>query len=376
MSLRSLDPASLTIEARPISVGRDFEVFTGSLADRPVAIKVARDPSREPQLEAEAAALGRVAAEGIAPIALGLVRLADQRLALVRTWVDGLSLATLVERALVRHRWQGARRWNGATRALFTAVLDAVERLHRAGLVHNDLKPDDVLVVLEPDGRFRASLLDLGLAARPGRGGPGGTVAYAAPERLDGEPGTVRSDIWSLGAILFELCAGTRAYPSDHPVDARLERREPIEHATRSALSHAWRSFPPALQAGLAAALAPDPARRPRSVPAWRALLELDPRRAPGPTSSPSPVPIGRRRSYLWAAALAATALGAALAWGPGSRALGLGTAGGDCGAMMREAERLCRDRGPRSAECVRALTATPDCDARARLLAACGGAP
>lgn len=376
MSARLLDAASLTIEPRPISIGRDFEVFSGTLADRAVAIKVARDPAREPQLEVEAAALERVAAEGIAPVALGLVRLADQRLALVRTWVEGLSLATLAERALVRHRWQGARRWNGATRALFAAVLDAVERLHGAGLVHNDLKPDDVLVVLEPDGRFRASLLDLGLAARPGRGGPGGTVAYAAPERLDGEPGTVRSDLWSLGAILFELCAGTRAYPSDHPIDARLVRRQPIEHATRPALAHAWRHFAPALQAGLAAALAPDPARRPRSVAAWRALLELDPRRASGAVSSAIAVPSRRRRPYLWAAALAATALGAVLAWGPGSRALGLGAAGGDCGAMMREAERLCRGRGSQTAECVRALTATPDCDARARLLAACGGAP
>jgi len=76
-------------------------------------------------------------------------------------------------------------------------VAEVLDFLHGSGLLHGDLKPENVFV--GPDDLPR--LLDFGLARAPGERG-GGTVATAAPEVLRGEPGDERSDLWSLGATL------------------------------------------------------------------------------------------------------------------------------------------------------------------------------
>ena len=382
----------LVVDPRPLSVGRDFEVYSGTHRGQPVAIKVARCDSDtlalEAQLEAEAAVLARLTGSGVVPTLVGLTRLPGGRLALVRGWVEGLSLATLIERALVRRRWQGARRWNAPTRAIVARLCDAVERLHDAGLVHNDLKPDDILIRMRPGGGFDVVLIDLGLAARPKRGGPGGTVAYAAPERLEGDAGTTRSDLWALGAIVFELLAGTRAYAADQPVDARLERRLPIHKSPREAAAHAWRQLPPEVQGALAAALAADPRQRPKQVGAFRRALGLDGRVAARPDDARTDLASrtralssdrGARGLRRWfdpvlVAATVATLSAFLLAWGPVSRALGFDRASGSpaaCEAVQRRADKLCRGLTGEAA-CRAALSATDDCVARAELLGAC----
>lgn len=375
----------LVIDPRPLSVGRDFEVFTGIYHGRPVAVKVARGDSdtlaREQQLEAEAAVLEKLAGSGIAPTLVGLERLPGGRLALVRGWVEGVSLATLIERALVRRRWQGARRWNAPTRALVARLCEAVERVHDAGFVHNDLKPDDILIWKRPEGGLEVVLLDLGLAARSKRGGPGGTVAYAAPERLEGEAGSERSDIWALGAIVFELLAGTRAYAADQPVDARLERRHAVAKSPREAAAHAWRQLPREVQDALASALEADPRQRPKSVAAFKRMLWLEGRAAPAVSSKETRdrrASDGTKKRWFdpaLVAATVATVAAVALAWGPVSRALGFERSGANapiaCEAVARRAEKLCRGLSGEAA-CRAALTATDDCAARAELLVAC----
>ena len=359
--------SSLLVDERPLSIGRDFEVYAASLGERRVIVKVARGDA---SIEAEAQALERLGGR-FAPELIGYTELPGGRRALVRSYVDGVAASTLIERALIRHRWQGARRWNPPTRALVAALLDAVAYVHERGLVHNDLKPDDIFVSMRPDGTFEVTLVDLGLAARAGRGGPGGTVAYAAPERLEGEPGTVRSDIWALGAIVFELLAGTRAYASDQPVDARLERRHPVDKSPREAAQRAWRQLPQTLQSALGAALALDPRDRPKHVSALRRALDLERSDAP-PPSVPRPLR-ARRFDRTWIAAALATAVALVVAWGPMSRALGLSREqpAGACEAMQRRAASLCRGLSG-EATCRAALTATDDCAARAELLGAC----
>lgn len=98
----------------------------------------------------------------------------------------------------------------GKRLGLFLHVCEAVQYTHENLLVHRDLKPSNIRVT----GEGRVKLLDFGVAqsSRPERGGGDplltgavGTVCYASPEQLFGEPTTTVSDIYSLGAILFEL---------------------------------------------------------------------------------------------------------------------------------------------------------------------------
>lgn len=109
-------------------------------------------------------------------------------------WVDGVPFDAAV-RELARE----------AALARFARLLDVVDYLHRRGLIHLDIKSDNVLV----DGD-KVVLLDLG-SARPLDAGPGeagGTLGWAAPEVLLGEAASVAADMFSLGCLLYGLLAG------------------------------------------------------------------------------------------------------------------------------------------------------------------------
>ncbi|HWO17553.1 MAG TPA: serine/threonine-protein kinase [Kofleriaceae bacterium] len=101
------------------------------------------------------------------------------------------------------------------------AIALAIAEAHRRGIVHADLKPDNV--VLPRDGRLR--VVDFGLAKLAGGGEAGmvstvsGTPAYMAPERWRGAPPTCAIDIWAFGVMLHELITGRRPIP-----DAMLAR--------------------------------------------------------------------------------------------------------------------------------------------------------
>jgi len=88
---------------------------------------------------------------------------------------------------------------------VFTQLIDVIDYLHRSGLLHLDIKPDNILW----NGQ-EIPLLDLGTAqsidSEPGAAG--GTLGYAAPEVVLGEAASVGSDIYSLGAILYEILTG------------------------------------------------------------------------------------------------------------------------------------------------------------------------
>ena len=109
-----------------------------------------------------------------------------------------------------------------ATLRLFARLLDGVHYAHQRGVIHRDLKPGNILV----DERGEPRVLDFGLARSVDAGAEGptlsgefaGTLAYASPEQVGGEPVDVRSDVYSLGVILYRLLTGRSPYPIDGSV--------------------------------------------------------------------------------------------------------------------------------------------------------------
>jgi serine/threonine protein kinase len=126
--------------------------------------------------------------------------------------IDGTDLATRMRQTRLSHR---------ETVELVATVAEALHHAHRQGLVHRDIKPGNLL--LDRDGK--PYVADFGLALREqdmGKG-PGycGTPAYMSPEQARGEGHRVdgRSDIISLGVVLYELLAGRRPFQADSTMD-------------------------------------------------------------------------------------------------------------------------------------------------------------
>jgi signal transduction histidine kinase len=104
--------------------------------------------------------------------------------------------------------------------AIVAILADALSAIHHVGIAHGDLKTDNVMVQRQP--RLDVRLIDFGLA---GEHSHGGTLAYAAPERLAGGPATPASDMYALGLMLWELVFGTLPWGEEDAERALLRRR-------------------------------------------------------------------------------------------------------------------------------------------------------
>ena len=162
----------------------------------------------------------------------------------------------------------------------------ALDTLHAQGLVHRDIKPDNLVRVDAGDGTEVVKLIDFGVAAfvdgrdRLTRSGVViGTPHYICPEAARGKRVDVRSDVFGLGAVFYELLTGELPFP-DPPEGAGMQ--EVIEHliTTRSAAvaagerGRALEAGFPMLVETLTACLDPDPAKRPQTGAELRQAFE------------------------------------------------------------------------------------------------------
>jgi hypothetical protein len=200
-------------------------------------------------------------------------------------------------------------------------VLDALAHAHRAGIVHRDVKPSNIL--LEDRDEIAVRLLDFGLAQFDGAdtltavGDVPGTLAYIAPERLAGEEATPESDVWSVGVLLWEVLAGR------HPFwGLPLQEVARAIQAGAPSLAAERTKAPRRLVAAVDSALAADPEERPRAsslAADLRSSLRSAPaheRRSPREKQSPgadAPVNVLARRVAPIGLAVVAAALGATL---------------------------------------------------------------
>ncbi len=168
---------------------------------------------------------------------------------LVLEYVEGASLRDALD--------QGRRVSPGKAVAIMGQVLDALACAHGLGIVHQDIKPANILLLL--DGRVKVA--DFGIARLRGDTEDGvvlGTPAYMSPEQCRGRALDHRTDLFSAGAVLYELLSGRRAFTGRNYTEIAHRLTQEDMPRLRDALPGA----PPALCAVVDSALAREPAER------------------------------------------------------------------------------------------------------------------
>jgi eukaryotic-like serine/threonine-protein kinase len=243
---------------------------------RPVAVKVIDREHGAPRVTREAQAVARLTHRNIAT----LYELATdgERAFLVSELIEGETLRAHGRRGELNDRLV-ARVGSDAAAALTAA--------HRAGVVHRDVKPENILVVREgarqrdPSSSGQAKLVDFGIARIAGEktltatGAVVGTLAYMAPEQADGlRPGPA-ADVYSLALTLYECLCGEHPLLREGPAATARAIGEPI-----APLSAVRPELPEEMTEAVDAALDPDPEERPLASELGSALAahitELD----------------------------------------------------------------------------------------------------
>src|SRR5713226_6312698 len=224
----------------PLGAGGMGEVYRARdpRLNREVAIKVlperlANDPQALARFESEAKAVAALSHPNI----LAIHDFGKDR---------GVSYAVteLLEGETLRsHLRRSALPWRKAVE-VGIAIADGLATAHSKGIIHRDLKPENIF--LTSDGRVK--ILDFGLARWTAPSTPGqseaptltqenvvmGTPGYMSPEQVRGTPADARSDIFSLGCVLYEMVAGRRAFSRDTSAQtmAAILEVQPAELAT------------------------------------------------------------------------------------------------------------------------------------------------
>jgi Tol biopolymer transport system component len=211
-------------------------------------------------------------------------------------------------------------------------IAEGLEKAHRSGVVHRDLKPANIMLT-----KSGAKLMDFGLAKSAPAAPPAsgltatlasphasqpltqegmvvGTFQYMAPEQVEGKEADARSDIFALGAVLYEMATGRRAFPgkTQASVVAAILAAEPQPISAVQPMS------PPALDRVVMGCLAKDPEERWQTAHDVKLQLEWI---AEGGSQAGIPAPVSARRrmsqnvAWLVAAVCALAAIGFGIAW-------------------------------------------------------------
>jgi TolB-like protein/tetratricopeptide (TPR) repeat protein len=230
--------------------------------DRDVAVKVLlrgslADPGARERFRREAHVLSRLSHPGVATIFDFDTQ--DDVDFLVMEYVPGGTLQSLLQK--------GPLEIDELTR-IGMEMGDALEDAHRRGVLHRDLKPGNV--VLTASGTPK--ILDFGVAALlhathtvanlTQAGTIVGSLPYMAPEQLRGEPGDSRTDVYSLGAMLYEMATGRRPFEKDRPEALMFE----ILHGTSRPVRSLRPDAPPELDRLIESCLSKDRELRPASA--------------------------------------------------------------------------------------------------------------
>jgi len=232
---------------------------------RPVAVKVLlpaladSDPTHIQRFRREARAVAALAHPGVVKIYDTGVD--GDRHFLVMEYLDGRSLADVLRDGRGLPPPEAVR--------IAARVAQALAAAHGAGILHRDVKPANVM--LGPDEQV--TVLDFGIA-RPLQeatltqpASAMGTAAYMAPERVHGEPGDERSDIYALGCLIYAMLTGHPPFAASEPVAVLHQQvhAQPAPPGARISL---------ALELLLMSMLAKDPAARPQTAAAVAGRLE------------------------------------------------------------------------------------------------------
>ena len=250
------------------------------MRDRPVAIKVIRpelvpDSVARERFHREAQTLARLKHPSIVTVFASGVQ-ADGGPYLVMELVRGVNLRGALR---AEGRLDPAR----ASRVI-GAVCGAMESAHRDGVLHGDLKPENIMLPDDGDGEVEAKVLDFGVARLisrdtrmrfMGEGGASGaaavseplvgTPAYMAPELLRGESPDERTDVFSIGVIAYEMLIGDLPFGGGSAAEVAL--------AQARGLPASIETLPAALSRAVHAALALDADRRPPTPQALAYLI-------------------------------------------------------------------------------------------------------
>jgi serine/threonine protein kinase len=273
----------------PLGSGGMGTVYSGRdlRLDRDVAVKVlrddlTRDPSVRRRFEREARAAARVShPHAVAVYDTGEDDAGDTFIVMER--LTGRTLCDELERGPLRE---------DRLLVVARAVLGALAAAHAERIVHRDVKPGNILVA--DDGTLKVG--DFGIATTLDAADtttriPLGTPAYTAPERLRGFSATARSDLYSLGVVLYEAAAGRRLFRGDGAVAVA----EAVVAGGHCALTEERPDLSPAFVATVERALATDPAERFADADEMLASLTSSSPSAPtvrvaAPTPVPTPV--------------------------------------------------------------------------------------
>ncbi len=222
---------------RPLGAGSMGQVWVArnGATDAEVAVKVLL-PERAGAEDAferfrrEAHTMSRLSHRGIFR-AFDLVEHdpAKGSLLLVMELLRGQTLAQPIE--------QAGRLTVTETIQIALPILSALDHAHADGVVHRDLKPDNIFLAVEPDGQILPKLVDFGISKMrhdgvlTKRGALVGTPCYMAPEQARGEDIDARSDIFSLGIVLYECLSGKPPFSGDTlyaTVTSVLETEPPV----------------------------------------------------------------------------------------------------------------------------------------------------